>query len=300
MAMELGCLLGEYGGYMSFEPFSSNVGSFWTAGAKLPFTLPQVLSDPGTASSLSTATHSSNVGLILNVTSSAGDVIFTYDHADDNDMFARWSPDVTTHRLNLKFWGNQSSGTQEKYLRGYIGTSDTLADISSYSEIRSSDNLELYQIDTVNVTSDAIIQTVFYQVQSGGVDPGSVAIILDDIFATVDTVELCPNFNASVDRPLNLKSEETLTGRYIDFSYGTREAFTLDFSHVGEVEAKIINRWWFNQYNLMFMFDTSDSTTIHTVRITNKEKPFGQVTRPYYNKYSGQLKLEAINNGGWY
>jgi len=295
--MRLGCLLGEYGGYMSFEPFSSDVGS-WFTGAKLPFTLPQLLINPGSASSLETATHSSNVGMSIDTTSSTGDYIWSYNL--QSDITDKGFPDITTHRLALSFWANQDSGTDTKYIRATINTSEAVGDISSYASINSYGAMTQHWVDEVNVTSNANNQLAFYTVQSGGVDPGCSALFLDDIWATVDMIELCPNFNASINREINFSPEQTLTGRYIDFSYGTREKFGLDFSVMDEVEAEIINRWWFKQYNLLFTFDTSDTNTNFICRIVNSTRPFSQVRKPYVNKFKGRLELEAINNGGWF
>jgi len=87
MNVEIGIVLGQYGGSQSFESLSS-----WD--------------NQITGSSLSIVTtnvHSSNKALELTI-NSGNSGSMTYDYGFNNDLYDRWYSDVTTHRTVSYFW----------------------------------------------------------------------------------------------------------------------------------------------------------------------------------------------------
>ena len=78
--------------------------------------------------------------------------------------------------------------------------------------------------------------------------------------------------------------------------------YTLPLTFVASDERVALNRWWENQTELFFYFDTSSATgadfqSVRTV-ISNRIMPFGTRSPFQSTKYDGILHLTSTQSGG--
>ena len=293
MGTKLGVALGEYGGYMSFEPLVTDQGS-WNK-----------LFGPTTIAGVGTHVHSSDVNCTLTMEGIVSQYELVYNHAGANDVFQRWDSSCadTLHRMDTWAWMTPDNATVSdeghvSYLTCGNSVDPTVA--GNGTQVYSTPEISIHHYSRSDVTSDAVIHTGIYDNRPNIVSPGNVDLVIDDVVTCIDTIDLHPRHRARNDRALNLHTHFSMSGRRSGYDYGSRGKYLLEFETIPGADADMINTWWKNQWNLAFMLDTSDSSTLDIVRIVNATRPFQQFRKPYYNEAVGSLKLESINNGLWY
>ena len=270
MTIELGVLLGGYGGPQSFE----SVGSWDHFASASSFFVGQ------------SEVHSSPAGARLDVFSNgAGADAVRYDFAQSNDAYERWSPDVTTHRLVSYLWGRVDTAA----FSGQAAAE--LADVSS-AIFPEAAGLQRVRLEA-QVTSADAVQLDIRRLAS--ID--SYALHIDDVLTAVDVVDLHPGWDTTQQRVLEAGRHFTAGQQMRGYSWHHRMAFELPLRTVPGSEAELINRWWRNGWNLAFTLDSSDAAATWVVRIANAGPPFSGFAAPYQDAQDGVLQLAGLSNG---
>jgi len=109
---------------------------------------------------------------------------------------------------------------------------------------------------------------------------------VDDISITLDV-----EFTSETSKEKLTERHMTLSGRDVPYTYGNFNTYTIDSQLISTSDTLQINEWWENQNELFF---TNYDQSTATVKITNEAQPIPTITWPYWNEFTGQIKLGAI------
>lgn len=274
MTIELGVLLGAYGGPQSFE----SVGSWDHLTSQTSFFAGQ------------SEVHSSPAGGRLDVFSIGGPIggeALKYDYAAENDAFERWSPDVTTHRLVAYAWQRIDTAAHSGDMTFALGAS-----VGEFDRVPFDAALVRQRVER-QVTSANNIAVTYRREET--VD--SFSLHVDDLLAAADVIDLHPAWDAEQRRVLEAGRHFTAGQQMRGYPWHHRMAFELPLRTVPGSEAELINRWWRNGWNLAFTLDSSDTAATWVVRIANAGPPFSGFSTPYQDAQDGVLQLAGLSNG---
>ncbi|MDH4249041.1 MAG: hypothetical protein OEW39_14650 [Deltaproteobacteria bacterium] len=278
----LGCLLGQYDGAQSFDVASKALTTLVNSWIKFG---PQ-----SSAYFQSSAVHSSGQGIRCEAYSNAtGQALLSYDHATANDLYARWSPDVTTHAIRYQGW---------VYADANSGVAVVLADEGPgvgflVKYIPQGTQLSPYLAQTHIYSFTSLVGQNIYVV------PGvtnSMAVYWDDVLTTIDPITLYPEWSFTEQARLIQARHRTLGGREHVYTWGKYFAYEVPLRFLSTSHAALINWWWSNQFHLLFTLDTSDSESNFIVRIANDRQPIGGRVKPYVDLWQGVLQLESVHD----
>ncbi len=268
---ELGVLLGNYGGAQSFE----GIGSWEHLPSASSFFIGQ------------TEVHSSPGGARLDVFSRNGAAdAFRYNYAAENDAYARWSPDVTTHKLVAHTWIRIDDAAHSGDVIFALGTG-----VGQFVRIPFSTSLELQSAEIFVTSADNILM----RHQRLG-SPDSFSLHVDDVLLTVDAINLHPNWDYTENEEIIKHLHTTIGGQTLQFKYSNFFKFEIGLFAIPTSQANLINFWWDNKFNLVYRPDTSDSNLVYIVRLANISKPLDTIVEVNENLWSGRLQLESITS----
>jgi hypothetical protein len=268
MAVELGVLLGAYGGGQSFE----NVGSW--AAATTQCSLSLQASD----------VHSSGSGGRLQVFSGATGSV-RYDYAQADDAYARWNLDVTTHRVVGYGWARVDATV-------WSGRFTAVFTAGSVP-IPQADTLQPIRIEAQTCSGAA--GALGFQVPGGLT--GSGTLYMDDMLVAADVLDLQATWDTQQLRQGLLAQHSTLGGRDAFYAWHERPRFSLPLPAVPSSAMDVLNRWWREAWPLLFVFDSSDTSARFVVRIAGSEPPAKTVRYPYFDQGQVVLTLEGLHGG---
>ncbi len=272
MTIELGVLLGAYGGPQSFESVGSwnhliSTSSFYVGQSEV---------------------HSSPAGARLDVFSRGGAAVaFQYDYRKADDLFERWSPDVTTHRLVAYGWQRIDMAAHSGAVSFTLGTG-----AGEFDRVPFDAALVRQRVEIQVTSADSII--LQYQ-RSAAAD--SFSLHVDDVLTAADVIDLHPDWDAEQRRVLEAGRHFTAGQQMRGYTWHHRMAFELPLRTVTGSEAELMNRWWRNGWNLAFTLDSSDAAATWVVRIANAGPPFSGFAAPYQDAQDGVLQLAGLSNG---
>lgn len=272
MAMELGCLLGAYGGPQSFEA----VGSWALQSAQSSFSV-------GAGSQV----HSSAKRGALEVWSSAGGQVpaLRYDYGAADDAFARWSADVTTHRIVVHAWAAHAIAANSGQAFARLAQVDSAP--IPYAALPQALRLE------ANVVSGDPVQLDWMRWDIAG----SGGLYLDDVLAAVDVLTLNPADGVREGMRQRAARHLTPGGVYRQYLWHNVPTWEIPLHAVPSSAADLINGWWREARDLAFTFDSSDTEQTWAVRLINGEAPFSQFELPHWDRQRGTLRLQALGGG---
>lgn len=268
MSLELGVLLGQYGGFQSF----TDTGS-WD-------------NEPALILRNFSYSHSSDIGIRIagNVSS---EQTYNYNYHTANDIQERWSTDVTTHRLVTYFYG-------------YVGSSNTTSGYINYSiNSLAPGQVEGYAVEHSRHRFETIVSSglATISLNFGFVSENGIPLFfLDDVLTSVDVIDLKTTWDFENNTQQNITYDESIGGKLSKYNWSDHQTWNVPLEFVCGSEANLLNNWWRNGYNLMFTDNSSDTTRNYVVRIVNDSEPITSVNVPYNDQFSGTLKLEAISN----
>ena len=272
MTIELGVLLGAYGGPQSFE----SVGSWQTGPSASSFYVGQ------------SEVHSSPAGARLDVFSRGGAIdAFQYDYRKADDAFARWSPDVTTHRQVAYVWHRIDTAAHSGQMRFGIGNVSSSFDFVPFAAV-----LVRQRVEALTTSTGVIFMR--YR-REAAVD--SFSLHVDDVLTAADVIDLNPTWDTTQQRVLEAGRHFTAGQHMRGYLWHHRMAFELPLRTVPGSEAELMNRWWRNGWNLAFTLDSSDAAATWVVRIANAGPPFSGFATPYQDAQDGVLQLAGLSNG---
>lgn len=272
--IQLGCLLGQYGGTQSFE----SVGSWGMVNG---------------ASSLyvqSTDVRSSPNGARWEVYSEgAATRNLQYNYGAANDLYRRWSPDVNTHGLTILGAARVSAAAYSGF-----ASAKWIQGGGDY-DVPFNASLQPFRLD-VTVSSGDNMRFAFQSATS----TGSYALYFDDLLPAVDLLTLYPDRDATEIREQQAVEHTTRSGRSVRHVWNDRGRWTLPMRLIPSSEAAMLNRWWQNGFNLLLIWDSSDTAQNYIVRAGGSQPPFMELGQPYTDLWNGTLTLEGVSNGGVY
>ena len=245
----------------------------------------------GSAFFSTAAVHSSAQGVLVEVYSGgAAGALLTYQHGAGNDSYARWFPDITTHDLRLDAWARINTAGNSGGASLWIGAQSSGESVIPH---HASATQPLRQTAFVHSAGAAFPVTELRRSAS----TGSYGIHLDSVLTQVDPI----TFNAEWDlwaSRMQIKAEhDTIGAAHRQWIWGSYGAWSARLRYLSTSHAALLNFWWENQFALCFTLNTSDTETLHVVRIANQEQPAGQRVEPHANLYRADLRLEAITEG---
>lgn len=83
----------------------------------------------------------------------------------------------------------------------------------------------------------------------------------------------------------------TRAGREYRYKWSSYRVFKFGNTFVTSGVAAVVNSWWDSNTNLLFM--KSGDTQVFSVRLVNKDLPFGRFQKPYDDLYQGNIELET-------
>lgn len=269
----LSALLGQFDKAQSFE----SIGSWDHFTSQTSFFIGQ--SD----------VHSSPGGGQLDVfSSSLIDTALIYNYAEDNDVFERWFPDITTHQLVAYGWNRIDKATNSGQILFLLGTS-----ANEFIPIPFTVDLERQRIEIIVTSADAI--NVAYRRTSLGIN--SFSLHIDDVLTQIDPITIHPTFDFREQQDLIKNNNITLGAIQHTYSWDKHFNYTVPLHLISDSHANLINWWWENQFNLTFTLDTSDSESVFICRITNDRQPINRRIRPDFNLWEGVIFLESLDKG---
>ena len=290
----LGCLLGQYNRWQSFDgssvAISTGVESWDVIG-------------PGTAAlngraADANAVHSSDQSIRYNVASYGGDrSAFWRLYTPTDDVHARILSDVTTHDLIADIWcrATAGSGLQSNWaFQGATGTSVVSRAIPVGS---------LPTVDPIRMTqqwySDGQTNNLRLLVNVKDASSG-FSIDVDDVLLRVDPITLLPEFDFLERSRLLAARHRTQGGVLHTYQWTRHFAWQVPLRFLSNSHANLINWWWVNGFALTLTLDTSDAGTIYNVKIVNETQPIGSKIKPYayaLGGWAGVLELESLDQG---
>ena len=287
----LGCLLGQYDRAQSFDvssiasPDTGDIGS-WNllTGALQPVI--STLFDNG-----DTEVHSSPQSLRFDVTSRGlASQLVAYRYGFDNDVYARWFPDVTTHVVRLDAWARIFQSVDSGDLQwALLGNPLVTVPIAASGATRP------YRLKT-DVHSTSIEHPRTY-IRATSDETATTEIWIDDVLTQVDPIDIFPEWSF-IEQERSIKSQHrSLGGIQRTHVWDQYFSYQVPLRWLSDSHTDLINWWWRNQFNLVFTLDTSDSESMRIVRITNQNQPIGSRIRPYQDQWQGTLMLESIDRG---
>lgn len=286
----LGCLLGQYDKAQSFD-----VSSVALTGASTinSWNLNSVADVDYDFQLFTSDVHSSSQSLRLDV-SSAGDgqtlAFYTYGH--DDDAYAKWFPDVTTHAFEASIWARVTAGANSGYIR-FGGLNNANADIQA--TIGTTGNLEKYSI-SFDIFS-AGIQYPRVHIRANENISSLKRSQWDDVLSMIDPITIHPEYSYKENARLNKNERRTLGGNLHTYKWSKSFAWNVPLEYLSDSHTDLINWWWTNQFNLAFTIDTSDAESTYTCRIVNDRQPIHTLHRSYNDTWKGVLQLESIDQG---
>jgi hypothetical protein len=225
--------------------------------------------------------HSSfNAGKLQISSGANGNLV--YDYGFGNDLHDRWYSDVTTHKIVSYFWARiDTAGNSGDVTAVFSGQSVPIA---------HSDTFQRYRLEA-NITS-ATNSSLDFQVSSySGSD---FNLYVDDVLTSVDGIEIFPNWNFAQLANQNMGIHTTLQGREAAYLWGQYGEWSVELSHMNDIQTAAINQWWRKNRNLCFTYNSSDTSNMFVVRMANTVNPFTGVVRPYQDYATGVLKLQTL------
>jgi len=272
MGFELGQLLGDYGGGQSFE----NVGS-WSH-----------VTHSGSSSFAidSSDVHSSDNTARLWRTDT-GSHTLTYDYGVDGDLWDKWSPDITSHRIVCYFWGMIEE----------INNSGDIAAIihDAAVHIPRASNVARHRMETIITSGDAA--TLRFDTTTHKAASGVFNCRIDDVLTTVDMLDLYPDRSLVDNREITVSRHSTLGGREASYKWGEWNGWQVSLKFLPASEANLLDIWWRDNRPLLWVPDTSDSTQMHIVQMVNAVSPVTTLQRPYQDLKNVSLMLETVQGG---
>lgn len=287
--LTLGCLLGQYDKAQSFDVDSFNVitnVNSWIAGTVAT-----------SYSFQNTNIHSSDQNIRCNVFSDAisNTGVLIHRYGEDNDAHERWFPDVTTHQTHLHAWIRQPTAANSGRFNiriFYDGTNFTLDFVG-----RNTTPTYFTASAQVHSASDLAPAVQFRKGQNPDASAGSMNLLIDDILLESDRIIINPDYSFIEQARIIKTQHRTIGGKSRNFLWEKGYSWEVPLRYISTSHADLINWWWENQFNLLFMLNTSDSETLYTCRIDNQLQPIGSRMRPYEDQWSGTLILNSLNEG---
>lgn len=266
MTIELGILLGQYGGPQSFEA----PGSWQLAGAA-SLHVAQAL------------VHSSPGGGWLAVASAAAGGSLSYSYAAADDAYARWSPDVATHALVALLWAAVDRATDSGALVV------TLAGVGSTPIGYGGGALLPWRL-TASAVSGGPVALAFGWAAAAG----SRGLYLDDVTTYVDPLTVMPLLGALDQGTLAVARHQT-SARVAEWPWAYQDEFALATPEVPSSWADLANRWWRGGRPLLLNRDTADPARRYVALL--RQQPAPKLAYPYFNQSPLALKLTALAEG---
>lgn len=271
---ELGCLLGQYDGTQSFtsqgswdQKFIGGLGG-------------EVIIE-------TTETHSSQSNMALYEHGGNGGISWEYNYYTNNDYLLKRYSDITTHSVVAYSWSRMDTAAESGKI--YIGCPDAG---SNRYDIPFSNALNRHrQEGYVSTNSFSCLIGV------GTAITDSCTIYVDDILTAVDWINIYPERSASENYALSKSTHTSLVGKRSTYIWHKSGAWELPIRYMPNSTAQLVNWWWEKNFNLLFTWNSSDTSQTFVTRLVNQGRPFQQLERPYNNEWQGTLQLEAVTLG---
>ena len=294
----LGVLLGQYDMAQGMEQIGSweiinGIDEGWfvlddpTQGAldNTDYTLPDWAVDLEFQTQ-TTHVYSSTTGFRFDISSNGtgGHVWYNYNLADD--LLDKRYGNATSHRVMSYLWGKTDT---EAYSGGVTATFSA-HNVSWKVPYTDSTSLHRHVFDfTMNSGDDLELRFDFDVTTTS-----SPKVYFDSVVTAVDVIQLQPSMAFQEFDYKNLDRVYSLGGIHTHYSYFNRKRWMMSLRHVKETEKEIINRWWKNDWNLLFTTNNSMDGNLHIVRIKNNQMPLQQLEAPYHDEWTGLLELEEV------
>ena len=278
----LGCLLGQYDRAQSFDITSNNISNVnsWEKfdDSSLYFV---------------TEIHSSNQGLrqeIFPPNGVPGDDSIHYDYSENNDVYQRWFPDITTHTGRSDCWARINDASFSGGLSFDI--------LSNAVVVPANTVLQPLASTSSVITSESSILAAFKKTDLwAGYFVSSFGLIIDDVLTQIDLIIIHPEYSFLEQARTIQTQHRSIGGEYRVSVWEKYFAYSIPLRFLSNSHADLINWWWENKFNLVFTLNTSDSESMYITQIVNQQQPIGKRIRPYNDLWEGVIQLESIDKG---
>lgn len=123
------------------------------------------------------------------------------------------------------------------------------------------------------------------------------------VTGTDSVFSVYPTYGFRENKQVNNTNRRTVGGSLHSYKLlGHSWRYTVPLTFVSSDEREVLNRWWADQTELQFYFDTASASGVsfQTVRceISNRTMPFGTRSPFQSDKYDGILHLVSTTSGG--
>ena len=290
--IRLGCLLGQYDRAQSFDvrsgPITSGVRSWGMSGQCSWYFV---------GCSAPTHVHSSAQGLRIEVFSRAGsESVLSYDYGQADDAHARWFPEVDTHVLEASAWLLASPAPSSGGLLFRLAA-QTEVSVPLAGAGYGTDPLRYHQLGTTVFSESGALPRVALHIPASTAIHSQTTLLVDDVLATVDAIDLHPEWSFEERSQLLRARHRTRAGQLHTLAWDKYFAFALPLRFLSTSHAALIEWWWEKQLALRVTLDSSDAASQLLVRIANDVQPIGRRMRPYGDRWEGTLELESLSPG---
>jgi hypothetical protein len=289
----LGCLLGQYDRAQSFDVDSAGAPSevrSWAKSGQSSWSFvgcgaPQYV-------------HSSAQSLRLDVFSRSGsESVLSYAYGRPDDAYARWFPEIDTHAVEAAAWVLLHPATSSGDFRFHLFAQPE-ASLALPGRTLGADPLGFLRVASLVYSDGAGSPRVALHIPAGGGVTSDATILADDVLTTVDPIRLHPEWSFEERGQLLQDQHRTRSGTLHGLVWSKYLAFSVPLRHLPSSHAALLNWWWEQGLALLLTLDTSDSESLHAVRIVNDSQPIGRRMRPYADRWEGTLRLESLDPGG--
>jgi hypothetical protein len=126
----------------------------------------------------------------------------------------------------------------------------------------------------------------------------NASLLAEDVLTSVDVIPLYPEWSFEDRGELIRSQHRTRAGVLHNLVWEKFLSYSMPLRYLPGSHAALLNWWWEQDLALLLTLDSSDSESLHAVRIVNDTQPFGKRIRPYADLWEGTLRLESLDPGG--
>lgn len=104
-------------------------------------------------------------------------------------------------------------------------------------------------------------------------------------------VDLNPAWDFMQDKPKLQDTHRTRTGKELIYLWGSYEYFSFSLMHVDSSTAAQVNSWWDSNADLLFTTDSG--ATVHSVHLSNADRPLSNFSQPDDTMFDGTIELST-------
>jgi len=104
-------------------------------------------------------------------------------------------------------------------------------------------------------------------------------------------IDVEPEYDFEQTAKKEQSMHRTPTGKKYKYTWGTWQKFEFSVMYVNSSYMSIVNSWWENNTELLFM--KTGGTQVYSIRVEGNDAPIRNVIAPYDDLFEGTIVLET-------